>query len=57
LSEQFGITKGDDDGWFDPILGQDTLLAVDPYLDGAGAAVEEASILRLVAGVRVLTFS
>lgn len=32
FSEQFGITHGDDDDWFDPILGQDTLLAVDPYL-------------------------
>lgn len=32
FSEQFGIARSDDDDWFDPILGQDTLLAVDPYL-------------------------
>lgn len=32
FSEHYEIARGDDDDWFDPILGQDTLLAVDPYL-------------------------
>jgi len=32
FSEHFDITRGDEDDWFDLILGQDTMLAVDPYL-------------------------
>ena len=27
-----GITPGDDDDWFDPVLSEDTPLYVDPFL-------------------------
>ena len=32
FSEEFGITRGDGDDWFDPILDFDTKLFVDPFL-------------------------
>lgn len=32
FSEHFGLTKADDDDWFDLLLNQDTPLYVDPYL-------------------------
>ncbi len=32
FSEQFSITKGTDDDWFDPILNIDTKLFIDPFL-------------------------
>lgn len=32
FTEQFGIAKGSQDDWFDPLLTQDTRLFVDPFL-------------------------
>ena len=32
FSELAGITIGDDDDWFDPVLTEDTPLYVDPFL-------------------------
>jgi len=32
FSEHFGVTPGDDDDWFDPLLNCDTRLYVDPFL-------------------------
>src|SRR5687767_7486421 len=32
FSEHYKITKTDADVWFDLVLGQDTMLAADPYL-------------------------
>ena len=32
FSEKFGITKGDQDSWFDPVLSIDTRLFIDPFL-------------------------
>jgi hypothetical protein len=32
FSEQFNISRNDDDDWFDPILNADTKLFVDPFL-------------------------
>jgi hypothetical protein len=37
FSEHYGIKRSDADDWFDPILGQDTMLAADPYLAFADA--------------------
>src|SRR4051812_21850836 len=31
FSEEFGITRTDEDDWFDPILTADTQLFVDPF--------------------------
>lgn len=32
FSEHYKIDRSEQDDWFDPVLGQDTMLAADPYL-------------------------
>jgi len=32
FSEKFGVTRGDQDTWFDPVLSIDTRLFIDPFL-------------------------